>query len=96
MRGYSCVGLDNPKNTINIGSVFRAARCYGVSFVALSGQRAQKHLGSIPTDTQKGVRHIPILRVEALEDVLPFGCVPVAIDLLEGAIPLPEYVHPER
>lgn len=29
-------------------------------------------------------------------DFIPFDCVPVAVDLVEGAIPLPSYVHPER
>ncbi len=96
MRGYSCIGLDNPKSTINIGSVFRASKCYGVSFVAISGERAKNNLGSIPTDTQKGIRHIPVLRIKDIHDVIPFDCVPVAIDIVENSIPLPEYKHPER
>ena len=29
-------------------------------------------------------------------DAIPYNCVPVAVDLLEGATPLPRYVHPER
>lgn len=31
-----------------------------------------------------------------LHDAIPFDCVPVAVDLVEGARALHEYVHPER
>lgn len=95
-RGYSCIGLDNPKNTINVGSVFRAAYCYDVSMVAISGCRSINHLGRIPSDTPRGVRHIPILRVDDLKLTIPFDCVPIAVDLVPDARSLVEYIHPER
>ena len=44
----------------------------------------------------KHVRHIPLMRVDNLHDIVPFDCVTVAVDLIDGAIPLPGYVHPER
>jgi len=61
MRGYACIGLDNPKNPHNVGAVLRAAGCYRAGMVATSGSRYN-----------------------------------VAVDLIEGAIPLHEYKHPER
>lgn len=91
-RGYAGIGLDNPKTDINVGSVMRAAGIYGASFVAATGQRYK----SAKTDTMKHYRHLPLLRPKNLQDLLPFDCVPVAVDLIEGAIPLPEYIHPER
>ena len=36
---------------------------------------------------------------EALEDlrrVIPFDCIPVAVERVDAAIPLPDYTHPER
>ena len=96
MRGYACIGLDNPKSLVNVGSVFRAAGCYGVSMVALSGLRAIRHIAHSPTDTQKAIRHIPILRTNDLKEVIPFDCVPVAVDLIEGATSLQDYKHPQR
>lgn len=48
------------------------------------------------TDTQKAFRHIPVLRVDELRTAIPVGCTPIAIDLLDGATPLPRFVHPER
>ncbi len=91
-RGFAAIGLHQPKTPTNVGSVLRAAGCYGASMVAASGRR---YRGSA-TDTQKAYRHLPLLQCEDLHDVIPFDCVPVAVDLIEGAIPLHKYVHPER
>lgn len=92
MGGYACVGLDNPKSSVNVGSAIRAVGVYGASFLACSGRRF--NTGS--TDTMKFYRHIPFLRVDDLHQIVPFDCVPIAVDLIDGAIPLPEYQHPER
>lgn len=90
--GYAAIGLDNPKDSINVGAALRAAGVYGAAFVAASGRR----YGSGPTDTMKQYRHLPLLRPSDVLDLLPYDCVPVAVELIDGAIPLPEYRHPER
>lgn len=92
MRGYCGIGLDNPKDSINVGAALRAAGVYGAAFVAATGGR----YGRAPTDAMKHYRHLPLLRPKDLKDLMPFDCVPVAVDLLEGATPLHEYAHPER
>lgn len=91
-RGYSAIGLFNPKTPANVGSVLRAAGCYGSAMVAASGRR---YHGSC-TDTQKRHKHMPFLQVEDLHSVIPYDCVPVAVDLIPGAINLVEYKHPDR
>ncbi len=91
-RGYACIGLDNPKNPINVGQVLRAAGVYGAAMVAFSGKRYRK----TPTDTMAAYRHLPLIQVENLQSVIPYDCVPVAVDLLPNATPLPGYKHPER
>ena len=48
------------------------------------------------TDTQNIYQSIPLIGVEALKSIIPVGCVPVAVDLIEGAKPLPNYKHPPR
>jgi len=96
MRGYAAIGLDNPKNPINVGSVLRAAGVYGAAFVAVSGDRIPYKYHRTPTDTMKHYRHMPLIRVADLSTIIPFDCVPVAVDLVEDAISLPEYTHPER
>jgi len=93
MRGYAAIGLDNPKSNINVGSALRAAGVYGASLVAASGGRWK----SEKTDTMKAYRHMVFMHnIDDLKDIIPFDCVPVAVDIIEGAIPLPEYNHPER
>jgi tRNA(Leu) C34 or U34 (ribose-2'-O)-methylase TrmL len=91
-RGYSGIGLHLPKNNSNIGSVLRAAGNFGVSMVAVSGKRYSK----APTDTMKQYRHTPLFQVNDLHDLVPYACVPVAVDIIDGAIDLTKYTHPER
>jgi tRNA C32,U32 (ribose-2'-O)-methylase TrmJ len=44
----------------------------------------------------KFYRHLPLLQVADLHEVIPFDCVPVAVELVDRATPLTEYKHPER
>jgi tRNA(Leu) C34 or U34 (ribose-2'-O)-methylase TrmL len=92
VRGYSAIGLYNPKTPVNVGSALRAAGCYGAAMVAMSGRRFSKS----PADTMKQWRHMPLVQVEDLKTVIPYDCVPVAVDLVEGAQSLVTYQHPER
>lgn len=91
-RGYACIALDNPKTASNVGSALRAAYVYRAAMVAIRGRRYQK----VASDTPCGYRHLPVLQVDDLKTVIPYDCVPVAVDLIDGATPLFRYVHPER
>jgi len=91
-RGYAAIGLHRPKFSLNVGSVIRAAHVYGAALVVTSGQRYTR----AQTDVSKGYRHIPLQHADDLHAAIPFDCVPVAIDLIDGAKPLHSYTHPER
>jgi len=91
-RGFACIGLDRPKDANNIGGVLRAAGCYEADLIAVAGARYKR----AATDTQAAHRHIPLIHTDNLHLVVPFDCVPVAIDLLDDATPLQDFVHPER
>lgn len=91
-RGYACIGLHRPKDKRNIGSALRAAGCYDAAMVVVSGAR----IGVTNTDTGKQYRHRPLVHAQDLFDHLPYDCVPVAVDLVDGALPLDQYQHPER
>lgn len=93
MRGYFAVGLDNCKDSNNLGSAMRAIGCYDGAFLAVSGHRVS---AKNATDTMKTYKHRPVLRVDNLKDIIPYDCVPIAVDLVENATPLHEYEHPER
>lgn len=95
MRGYAAVALDNPKDAVNVGGTLRAAGVYGAKLVVLGGHRrlvAVRHAA----DTMKAYRHIPVIRTDDIFDAVPFDCTPVAVDIIDGAIPLPAFRHPER
>lgn len=92
-RGFAAIGLVRPKIVHNIGAVLRAAHCYGAALVAIQGDRTPP---TSAQDTTKAYRHIPTLRADDLFDLCPFDCVPVAVDIIEGAISLPVFTHPER
>lgn len=97
MRGYSAVGLDNPKTPVNMGSVMRAAGCFGASMVAFGGPRPKRlRINKCVTDPQKHYRHMPVFWAESLRNVVPHDCVPVAVELIDGAVSLNEYKHPQR
>jgi tRNA(Leu) C34 or U34 (ribose-2'-O)-methylase TrmL len=91
-RGFAAIGLHQPKTMSNVGMVLRAAHCYGAAIVAQTGRRY--HYAS--TDTTKAFRSLPLLNVDDLFAVIPHDCVPVAVDLLDGARDLSTYTHPER
>lgn len=92
MRGFAAIGLHKPKTPANVGSVLRAAGCYDAAMVAMSGDRFKK----AATDTMSAWRHLPLIEADDLRLVIPYDCVPVAIDLLPNARPLTTYTHPDR
>ena len=92
MRGYCAIGLDNPKTDVNVASALRACGVFGASFMAYSGSRYNRH----SADTMAAYRHLPLFHTDDLRKIIPYDCVPVAVDLIDGATPLPEYKHPER
>ncbi|MDE0286034.1 MAG: RNA methyltransferase [Gammaproteobacteria bacterium] len=95
MRGFAAVALDNTKNPENIGGVLRAAGIFGASLVVISGNRIKKYMNH-PTDTMKAYRTVPTVITSDVFEALPYSCVPVAVDILDGAVPLPDFKHPER
>ena len=94
MRGFAAIGLNRPKDPCNVGGVLRAAHCYHAALVAIAGDRSPNKQIRSPTNTTKMQRHIPVIRGANLADLVPFGAIPIAVDLLDDAIPLQEFKHP--
>jgi len=93
-RGFACVGLDRPKTASNVGAILRACFCYGVAQVNISKARVKDF--DAKCNTPKAHRHLPVFLVDSPTAYVPHNAKIVVVDLLEGAIPLPEFVHPER
>ncbi len=94
-KGYACIGLFNPKSPENVGSVMRASGCYGVHSVFYTGKRYD-HAKEFCTDKNRVHLNIPLIGVEDLKNTVPIDCVPVAVELVEGAKSLVDYKHPPR
>lgn len=91
-RWYFAVGLDNPKTPENIAGTLRACGCYGAAMLAVSGTRYKRH----GCDTMAQWRHMPLLQLSDLNAVIPYDCIPVAIELVPDAESLIDFIHPER
>lgn len=90
-NGVVAVGLHHPQFSVNIGSVMRASGVFDVDLVAIAGPRRSI---AASTDTMNARRHIPVVRCASLRDISLYDCVPVAVDLVDGAGPLHTYDHP--
>ena len=94
-KGYACIGLFNPKTPENVGSVLRAAGCYNAHSIFYTGKRYDL-AKQFCTDTHNKHFDIPLIAVENLQSIVPLDCVPVAVELVEGAKSLVDYKHPPR
>ncbi len=94
-RGYFGIGCLNMKNGINYGTLFRTAKIMNANFIFLIGRRFKKQA----SDTVKSWRHMPLFEYKDFEDFnshCPYNCDLVGIELMETAIPLSEFKHPQR
>lgn len=92
-RGYAAIALCRPKTEANVGSVLRAAHCYGASLVVSDGKRIKP---TVATNTPQAHRHIPYIQAESIMDAIPYDCIPVVVELEPGATPIQDFQHPER
>jgi tRNA(Leu) C34 or U34 (ribose-2'-O)-methylase TrmL len=93
-RGYAAIGLHKVQDGYNVGGAMRAAWCHGAKLLVMSGGRVSEVRHQ--TNTPAAWRHVPVLSVKDLHEAIPFDCVPVAVDLVEGAVSLSAYQHPAR
>lgn len=94
-RGYWGIGVYHPKKEHNFGTILRNAYAFGASFVYTIGPRFRRQAA----DTARAWRHVPVFRYETVDDLvshLPYGCSLVGVELLEEAVYLPRFSHPER
>lgn len=89
------IGLINPKSASNVGAVMRAAGCYGVDAVIYTGTRYDRAV-KLNTDTKDRHLTIPLTRVDSILTVAAENRKIVCVELVEGALPLPDYQHPDN
>ena len=89
------IGLINPKSPTNVGAIMRAAGCFSADSVYYTGQRYQR-AAKFNTDTKNVASTIPLTHVEQIHQAASAGMSIICVDLIEGAIPLPNFTHPKN
>ncbi len=91
----SHIALINPKSPQNVGSILRAAGCYQASSIRYTGERYAR-ASKYTTDTKNAHLDIPVKQVETIiHDQEDADLIKVGVELVEGAIPLPSFIHPQ-
>lgn len=93
--GCVTIGLTNPKSPTNVGAVMRAAGCFQVDGVYYTGERYAR-AAKFNTDTKNVSESIPLIGVKCLLDSIEEDTKVICVDLIEGAIPLPHFIHPTK
>ena len=95
-RGFACVALDRPTDTVNVGHALRASFCFDARMVIIGGETPSIRLPKLHTDPMRSYRHIPVIKSKRLLEAVPEGASIVAIELCEDAETLMDFQHPER
>lgn len=93
------IGLINPKSPDNVGAILRASANYQVDSVFYTGIRypqALKRAGRSVDMSRKLGKDIPITQADCLIEAVTNDVKIVCIEFAEGAVALPEFVHPEQ
>lgn len=90
---YFEIGVYQPRNELNIGSLWRSAYQLGAAGIFTIGRPYKKQ----PSDTQNTMQLIPMRRYDSFEEFLqtrPVGAVLVGVEM--GGEPLSQFKHPAR
>ena len=96
VRGYFGIGVEGVSKPMNVGSLYRSAHAFGAEFVfAIAPAVDLRAINA--SDTSQTARHLPLYEFSSVEDMqLPKGCRLVGVELLDEAVDLPSFTHPER
>lgn len=94
-RGFFGIGIYGGKTPANLGTLWRSAHIMKADFIFTIGKRYD----SMPTDTMKSWKHIPMFEYDTFDQFKisqPKDSELVAVELNENSVPLTEFHHSER
>lgn len=94
-RGYFGIGIENTKNRINVGGLWRSAWNFHSSFIFTIGRRYRQQA----SDTVKAWKNIPLYRYLDFDEFygqMPKDCRLVGVEFGEDARSIVNYCHPPR
>ncbi|MEB3827895.1 TrmH family RNA methyltransferase [Phormidium sp. CCY1219] len=95
---FPAILMYDPRDPFNVGAAVRAASCFGVSQVWITGQRCAKSIWAqnrIPREEMKGFADVDIILEARPLDYFE-NAVPVAVELLPACENLLVFEHPEN
>ncbi|MBT8005771.1 MAG: TrmH family RNA methyltransferase, partial [Rhodospirillales bacterium] len=96
MRGYFGIGVERISKTMNVGSLFRSAHAFGADFMFTVAANYDRVEGG-KSDTSNAPGHVPFYAFPDIGSlVLPEKCSLVGVELLDDAVDLPSFRHPQR
>lgn len=95
-RGYFGIGVEGISKPMNVGNLFRSAHAFGADFVFAIAPAVDLRAVNA-SDTSRTAKHLPFYEYATVDDMaLPSGCRLVGVELLDEALDLPSFSHPER
>lgn len=96
LRGYFGIGVEGISKPMNAGNLFRSAHAFGAQFVfAIAPDVNLRKIYA--SDTSQTAKHLPLYEYDSVAELrLPRGCQLVGVELLDEAIDLPSFTHPDR
>ena len=94
-RGFFMVGVVEPRNTLNIGTLVRAAHVFGATGVFAVGRRFPRDNEAVHDFD----RHVPIFYFDDTDhfnSAMPENAEVVIVEMHEEARSLHNFAHPER
>jgi tRNA(Leu) C34 or U34 (ribose-2'-O)-methylase TrmL len=90
--------LCNPKFQHNLGAVIRAASCFGIKQIWYTGDRIDLKDGErLPREERmKGYKDVELIKYALPLEQFPYGTVPVAVEIRQGAQMLTDFIHPDN
>ena len=89
------IAVENPKYSVNIGTLCRSAFNFGAAAIFTVGRRYRPQ----SSDTIKTWRHLPLLHFETWDDYrlhAPYDWRPIVLEMVPEATLLPAFVHPDH
>jgi len=96
MRGYFGIGVEGISKPMNLGSLLRTAHAFGASF-AFTVAAAYARGEGRAADTSNAPGAVPLFEyADVAHFHLPLGCVLVGVEIVDDAIELPSFRHPQE
>ncbi len=101
------VALTNPKYPHNVGAAIRACSCWGIKTLIWSGNRVpdqdkwkedpELNQFRLPREERmKGYLDVDRIRTDRFKQIIEKGYTPVAVEVMEEAENLFDFIHPEN